>query len=434
MASHADPARSPPSRSTRSSPTPRSRATSSSARSGLLDLSALGLGAIIGTGIFVILGEAIGDAGPAILLSFVLAGVTCAFSALSYAELASTIPVVRQRVHVRVRDARRAGRLDHRLGPDPRVRRVGRRGRGRLGRLPQRAARLRVRLDAARRRSRQPPGEGGVVNLPAVFLVLAVASLLIAGLRESARANTVMVFVKIAILLLFIVLAFTAFNSDNLTPFAPEGFDGVVTAASLIFFAYIGFDAISTSGEETKRPAARPADRDPRLAVVATAALLPRRARRHRRAARTPARRRRGAAGDALPEGAGFGCGATVHLGRRARRDHIGRAHHPVRPDADHVRDVARRARPAAAVARSPADAHAGAARPRSSRVFIAALAAVVPLAEIAKLVNIGTLFAFLLVNVGVIVLRRTRPDLERGFRVPFVSCARRSGSCSAAT
>ncbi len=100
-----------------------------------------------------------------------------------------------------------------------------------------------------------PPGEeGGKFNLPAVLLVLSVTALLIYGVRETARANTVMVFIKVGIVLLFIVLAFTGFDAGNLSPFAPEGINGMVTAASVIFFAYIGFDAISTSGEETKNP------------------------------------------------------------------------------------------------------------------------------------------------------------------------------------
>ena len=102
-----------------------------------------------------------------------------------------------------------------------------------------------------------PPGDGGTINLPAEFIVLAIMTLLVYGVRESARANSIMVLVKIAALLMFIVLGVGAFTSDNFTPFyggEKEGFGGVVTAASIIFFAYNGFDAISTSGEETKNP------------------------------------------------------------------------------------------------------------------------------------------------------------------------------------
>ena len=109
----------------------------------------------------------------------------------------------------------------------------------------------------------EPPGDGGVVNLPAVFLVLAVTALLIVGVRESARTNTVMVVIKLAILAFFVVVGFTAFNGDNFSPFAPNGFSGMVDAAALIFFAYIGFDAISTSGEEAENPS-----RDLPIAII----------------------------------------------------------------------------------------------------------------------------------------------------------------------
>src|SRR5215210_6637874 len=142
---------------------------------GLLDLTALGIGAVIGTGIFVILGEAIGDAGPAIILSFVLAGVTCVFSALSYAELASTIPVSGSAYTYAYATMGElmawiigwgqylSELLDTLFGIT----------------LPDAIA--------------SAPGDGGTVNLPAVFLIVAVGFVLIAGVRESARANSIMV-------------------------------------------------------------------------------------------------------------------------------------------------------------------------------------------------------------------------------------------------
>jgi APA family basic amino acid/polyamine antiporter len=99
-----------------------------------------------------------------------------------------------------------------------------------------------------------PPGDGGKVNLPAVFLVLAVAALLISGIRQSARSNTIMVIVKLVVLVFFIVVAATAFNGDHFSDFAPNGWSGIENAAALIFFAYIGFDAVSTGSEESKNP------------------------------------------------------------------------------------------------------------------------------------------------------------------------------------
>src|SRR3954452_5564779 len=99
-----------------------------------------------------------------------------------------------------------------------------------------------------------PPGDGGTINVTAVVLVLGVTAVLVAGVRESTRFNTIMVAFKLGVLALFIVLAFTAFDSGNLSPFAPHGFGGIRSSAALIFFAYIGFDAVSASSEEVKDP------------------------------------------------------------------------------------------------------------------------------------------------------------------------------------
>src|SRR3954467_10654909 len=189
---------------------------------GALDLTALGIGAIIGTGIFVIIGEAIGDSGPAIVLSFVLAGLTCVFSALSYAELASTIPVAGSAYTYS--SATMGELIAWVIGGDLILEYGVSVAAGAVGwgqylsdlldslfgvTLPEAIA--------------APPGEGGKVNLPAAFLVAAVAALLIAGVRKSARTNTVMVFVKLGILGLFIVVALTAFNGDHFSNFAPNG-------------------------------------------------------------------------------------------------------------------------------------------------------------------------------------------------------------------
>ena len=181
------------------------------------------------------------------------------------------------------------------------------------------------------------------------------------GVRETARANTIMVAIKLVVLALFIALGITAFNSDNFSPFfvEGEGFAGTVTAASLIFFAYIGFDAVSTSGEEVKEPG-----RDlPRaiigslaiatmlyivVAVVATGAL--------------PFDQLKGAEAPlatVLDEGAGHLVGRRRDLLRRARGDHQRRADAALRPVADPVRDEPRRAAAAARLARQPAHAHA---------------------------------------------------------------------------
>ena len=388
---------------------------------GALDLTALGLGAIIGTGIFVIIGEAITTSGPSIVIAFMLAGVTCAFSALAFAELASSIPVSGSAYTYSYATL---GELAAWIIGWDLILEYGVSIAGVAVGWGQYFNEL---LDSLFGVSlpeaiTNPPGKGGTVNLPAAFLVLAVAGVLMIGVRETARTNTIMVFIKLAVLALFIVLGITAFTADNFDPFfvEGEGFGGTVTAASIIFFAYIGFDAVSTSGEEVKEPS-----RDlPRaiigslaiatflyivVAVVATGAL--------------PFDQLKGAEAPlatVLEEGAGFSLGADIiSFGALVAITSVvltllygqSRILFAMSRDGLLPKRVAH-------------------VNPRTRTpifiigllgVLFAALAAVVPLAEIVKLVNIGTLFAFVVVNIGVIILRRTRPDLERGYRVPFV-------------
>jgi len=385
---------------------------------GLLDLTALGIGAIIGTGIFVILGEAIGDAGPAITLSFILAGVTCAFSALSYAELASSIPVSGSAYTYAY--ATMGELVAWIIGWDLIIEyglsvaavAVG------WGQYFNELLDSLFGLELPKALA-NPPGEsGGQFNLPAVFLVLAITALLIVGVRESARANAVMVFVKLAIVVFFIVMAFTGFDSSNLSPFNPEGVDGVVTAASVIFFAYIGFDAISTSGEEVENPG-----RNLPIAIIASLAictalyiLVSITA-----TAAVPFDRINGQEAPLafVMQELGFdwagniiSFGALVAITSVVLTILYGQTRIMFAMCRDGL--LPRGFAKISEKRRTPVRITA------TFGVLIAIFASFVPLAEIAKLVNIGTLFAFVITNIGVIVLRRTRPDLERGFRVPF--------------
>jgi len=384
---------------------------------GLLDLTALGIGAIIGTGIFVILGEAIGDSGPAIILSFVLAGITCAFSALSYAELASTIPVSGSAYTYGY--ATMGELLAWIIGWDLILEYAVSVAAIAVGwgqyfndllddlfgiSLPDSIALAR--------------DDGGTFNLPAVVIVLAVAGVLIIGVRESARANTIMVFIKLGIVSLFIVMAATGFHSDNLHPFSPHGFDGIVTAASVIFFAYIGFDAISTSGEEVKNPG-----RDLPIAIIGSLAVC---TILYIFVALTatgavPADKINGQEAplafvlrqlDFDWAATLISFGALVAITSVVLTILYGQTRITFAMSRDGLL-------PGWLAQLSPRQTPA-----RITAIFavgIAFIAAFFSLSEIAKLVNIGTLFAFVITNIGVIVLRRTRPDLERGFRVPFV-------------
>jgi APA family basic amino acid/polyamine antiporter len=386
---------------------------------GVLDLTALGIGAIIGTGIFVIIGEAIADSGPSIVLSFALAGITCVFSALAYAELASAVPVSGSAYTYSYATM---GELvawiigwDLILEYGVSVAAVAVGWGGYLSDLLDSVFGFTLPTSIA-----NPPGEGGSFNLPAVFLVLAVAALLIVGFKQSARTNTVMVGIKVVILLIFIALGLTAFDSGNTTPFFAKGFNGMVDASALIFFAYIGFDAVSTSSEESKRPS-----RDLPIAIVGSLVIatvlyiavsivavgaLP-----FKDLAGSEA-----PLADVLSKGAGYGWGADlISLGALIAITSVvltilyGQTRITFAMSRDGL------------LPRAFSNVSERTGTPiritATFGVLIALLAAFVPLKEIAELVNIGTLFAFLLVNVGVIVLRRTKPDLDRGFRVPFV-------------
>jgi len=383
-----------------------------------IQLTAMGVGAIIGTGIFVVIGKGAGLAGPGVILSFVLAAVACTFSALSYAELASSIPVSGSAYTYSYATM---GELvawvigwDLILEYGVSVAAVAVGWGGNVNAFLEAA--FGVKLPDAISTS---PSDGGVFNLPAVFIVLAITVLLVRGARESARANLVMVAVKLVVLTFFIVVAFVNFSSKNLHPFMPHGFHSVTAAAAVIFFAYIGFDAVSTGSEEARNPG-----KDLPFAVIgsllictlfyiltAVGAL----------GIATPAQIKDSDAplATALDEGAGLpwaawilALGALIAITSVVLVIFYGQT----RIFFAMARDGLLPERMAQVHPRfgTPAKLTVGLG------VLIALLAAFVPLGAIVELVNIGTLFAFVLVNIGVIVLRRTRPDMPRPYRVPF--------------
>ena len=220
---------------------------------GAFQLTMLGIGAIIGTGIFVLTAEAAQKAGPGMMVAFIIAGFVCAVAALCYAEMAAMVPVsgsaytysyavmgellawmVGWALILEYAVAAGAvsvgwsgyvvGLIEHSFGMD----------------IPNTLVR--------------GPYDGGVVNLPAALIALLVTWLLVIGTKESATVNAVLVLVKVSALTLFIVLAIPVMQMENFTPFAPLGIAGISAAAASIFFAYVGFDAVSTAAEETKNP------------------------------------------------------------------------------------------------------------------------------------------------------------------------------------
>jgi basic amino acid/polyamine antiporter, APA family len=242
---------------------------------GAFQLTMLGVGAIIGTGIFVLTAEAAQKAGPGMLLSFIIAGFVCAVAALCYSEMSSMVPVSGSAYtySYAVMGEMMAWIVGWALVLEYAVAAgavsVGWSGyfvgllREYLGiALPAELvnanaliAHVKVAFGATLNDElRTAMAVGGYINLPAFLIALLVTWLLVIGTRESAWVNAVLVVVKITALTVFVALAIPVMNTDNFVPFAPLGFAGISAAAASIFFAYVGFDAVSTAAEETKNP------------------------------------------------------------------------------------------------------------------------------------------------------------------------------------
>ena len=392
------------------------------------DLILLGIGCIIGTGIFVLSGVAAAQhAGPAIVLSFILSGTACGFAALCYAELASAVGgcgsaygyayagigefvawvigwllILEYAVATATVSIGWSGYLASILD-------------GFFG----------ISMPAHLTSS---PAEGGLMNLPAMLIVLTLAGLLSWGVKESARFNGAMVFVKLATILAFIVIAGQHVNVDNWTPFIPErvidadgnshyGLMGVTTAAALIFFAYIGFDAVSTAGEECVRP-----QRDLPIGILASlgictvlyiivSGILTGVVPYQEIDLKAPVAEAMSGLGiswakGAVATGAIFGI-TTVMLVLYYGLTRV-------------VLAMSRDGLLPAAMARVNPRTQTPIRLILGSGVFIALVAGFFPIGKVAELVNLGTLSAFFLVCASVLVMRRTRPDMVRPFRVPF--------------
>ncbi|WP_207933460.1 amino acid permease [Actinomadura sp. GC306] len=387
---------------------------------GLLQLTAISIGATLGTGIFVVLGEAVPLAGPAVMLSFVLAAVTALFSALSYAELAGTIPVAGSSYSYAYATLGELVAwvcgwcllLEYAVS----VSAVSVGWGAYLNAFFDSAFGFTIPDAVA-----SPPGEGGIVNIPAVLVVLLATFLLLRGASESATANTVMVVLKIAVLLFFCAVAFTAFRSQNLSSFAPMGWAGLSAAGSRVFFSYIGFDAASTAGEEAKNPR-----RDLPMAIIISLVVvtviyvlvaLAAVAAMHwtefdiAGSEASLARVLDSATGQTWPSII-LSLGAVIAIASVVLTVMYGQTRILFAMSRDGlIPSVFQKVSPSRRVP---------VANTIIVALFISILAAVIPLGRLVDATSIGTLFAFALVSVGVIVLRRTRPDLPRGFRVPF--------------
>ncbi|MDQ0845774.1 amino acid permease [Streptomyces sp. V1I6] len=385
---------------------------------GLFQLVCFGVGAIVGTGIFVGLSDSVSQAGPAVVVSFVLAAITCVFTAFSFAELGSAIPVSGSSYSFAYatlgeRTAFLVGWcLLLEYGVSASAVAVG--WGQYLDELLHSLTGLALPAALA-----GPPGDGGVVNVPAVVVMVLAALLLARGVRESARATAVMAVVKIAILVLFCAIAFTAYTSDNLSPFSPHHLAGVTSGASLAFFSYIGFDAITTAGEEVKNPR-----RNIPLAIMicigvvtllyCAVALAAIGAMSADDVADRPAALSL-IVNDVTGSTVGGGViafGALVAIASVVLAVMYGQTRILLSMSRDGlVPRVFERVSPKTST-------------PVAGTWIVAATfavpAAVVPLDVVMNLTTIGTLAVMAVVNVAVIALRRRYPDAETRFRVPF--------------
>ncbi|WP_306393738.1 amino acid permease [Telluria beijingensis] len=388
---------------------------------GPTDLILLGIGAIVGTGIFVLTGTGAVTAGPALTLSFIVAAMACCFAALCYAEFASTVPVAGS---IYTYSYATLGEfvawmigwdllLEYGLATSTVA-------VGWSGYFQSLMSGFGLVLpDALTAAPGARPGVETMFNLPAFLIMIALTAMLSLGMRESARVNNVMVIIKTGVVLLFIAVGVGHVRPENWEPFMPYGMGGVMSAAALVFFAFIGFDAVTSAAEEVKNP-----KRDLPIGIIGSLVVCT----------------------ILYVVVAAIMTGIVPHLDFKG-------VDHPVSLALQVAGEnwVAGFVDLAAILGMSTVilvmaygqtrilfamsrdgllPAKLSTVHPKYGTPFFATwlvgiifglIAAVVPLNVLAELVNIGTLAAFTLVSIAVIVLRKKRPDLPRAFRCPGV-------------
>jgi amino acid transporter len=383
---------------------------------GVFQLTMFGVGCTVGTGIFFVLSQAVPKAGPSVIISFLIAGLAAGLAAVCYAELASAVPVsgstysyayttLGELVAMGV-----AACLLLEYGVSTAAVSVG---------WSQYVNKLLGDYHLPAALSGAPWDEDpGVINLPAVILVLLCALLLIRGASESAKVNSIMVVIKLGVLLMFAVIAFTAFDTDRFAEFAPFGAAGVGAAAGTIFFSYIGLDAVSTAGDEVKDPQkTMPKAIIAALLTVTSVYLLVAVA---ALGAQNWTEFEGQKAGLALildkVTGANYwgtvlAVGAVISIFSVTLVTLYGQTRILFAMGRDGL------------LPSTFAKVDPRSMTPRNNTIIVAIvvgiLAGFVPLDYLADLVSIGTLTAFCVVAIGVILLRRREPDLPRGFKVP---------------
>lgn len=406
---------------------------------GSWSLIALGIGAIIGAGLFSITGmAAANNAGPAITISFIVAGVGCTFAGLCYAEFASMIPIAGSAYTYSYATMGEFIAwiigwdlvLEYAVGAAT----VSISWSRYFGKFMEGFG---VHLPAG---MMSGPWDGGIINIPAVFIVVVMSLLLIKGTSESAKVNAIIVIVKVAVVLIFIILGWKYINTANYHPYIPEntgtfgvfGFSGIIRAAAIVFFAYIGFDAVSTAAQETKNP-----KRDMPIGILGSLVIctILYILFAHVMTGVTSFASFRGKDGIA-PVAV-----AIDHMGKIGSDGVI----HPDFPWLNRAIIVAilfgyssvilvmllGQSRVFFSMSRDGlipkifSEVHPKFRTPAKSNtlflVFVSLFAAFVPARVVGEMTSIGTLFAFILVCLGVLVMRKKMPDAPRAFRTPLV-------------
>lgn len=385
---------------------------------GLFPLAMIGIGGTIGTGIFFILSEAVPVAGPAVVWSFVIAGAVAGLTAICYAELAGSVPVSGSSYSYAYSTLGElpamivAGCLILEYGISNAAVAVG---------WSQYVNQLFLNLMGVELPSAlmYSPEEGGIINVPAMLLIALCATMLIRGTRESVLANTVMVIIKALGLLFFVAVAFTGWNLDNFANFAPHGFNGVMVGSGLIFFSFVGLDAVSTAGDEAKNPR-----RNLPIAImialvvvtslyvlVAIAAL----------GAQEPEKFEGQSAGlsvileniiGASWPGTVIAAVAVVSIFSISLVALYGQTRILYAMSRDGLAPKV--------FSRVTTKNHTPAANTLIVATVVALIAGLLPINFLAEMTSIGTLSAFIVVSIAVIVLRHREPTLERTFKAPL--------------
>jgi basic amino acid/polyamine antiporter, APA family len=414
---------------------------------GPAQLTMLGVGAVVGTGIFVLTGQAAAaNAGPAIVISMVIAGVTSALAALCYSEFAASVPVSGSAYTYAYATLGELVAwiigwdliLEYALGAATVA--VGWSG-NLITLLHQLGLSFPAALSAAPGTVVQVAGGDpvtAVFNVPAVLVTAAVTALLMIGVRESATVNAAVVMIKVAVILIVIGAGVFFIDQANWHPFIPQntgtfgeyGWSGILRGAGVIFFAYIGFDAVSTSAQEARNPQRdmprgilgslaictvlyvlvsgvmvglvpyRQMMGEPAPLVVAVEAAAG-------RAAGTPWQGPMAVVQVLVTVGALAGLSSVMVVMMLAQpRIFLAMAKDGLLP---------------AWASRVHPRFHTPHISTLVTGIAVAIAAGLTPIATLGSLVSIGTLMAFVIVSIGIIVLRRTRPDLPRPFRMPMV-------------